>query len=368
MLQHPGESHLGVGVHRRLERVVPAERQGLDVDLHRRGADRRHLPEMRGHPAGLAPHEAHEVGLADHQVGALPGIGADDSRGERVIPRDRVLSVERGRDGDGEALGELDQLSGRARCANAAAGDEHRPLGLLDRVEGGAGMLGRRCRPEGRRAREQLFGDGVHLRGLLIDLSLIAAHLQVYRPRAAGHGGAKRLAHHVGEPARIVHRRVELRDRLERGKVVQILIGLAELRARVAAAGDGDDGRVGEPGVTQAGGEVEGADHLGHANARTAGGARIAVGHVGGGLLRVHLDAPDPGPSLDLDQGPPQDRRHHEQVRDAVAFEHLRQYFRPQSLRHRTSVSIRRVRPARLAVRYAWTGSGGGPARMLVEG
>lgn len=95
-----------------------------------------------------------------------------------------------------------------------------------------------------------------------------------------------------------------------------------------------DDRRVGEPGVTLAGGEVEGADHLSHADARAAGGARIAVGHVRGGLLRVHLDASDPGPSLDLDQGPPQDRRHHEQVRDAVALQHLGQNFRPRSLRH----------------------------------
>ena len=41
--------------------------------------------------------------------------------------------------------------------------------------------------------------------------------------------------------------------------------------------------------------EIERADHLRHADARLAGRARIAVGHVGGGLLAVGVDALDVG-------------------------------------------------------------------------
>jgi hypothetical protein len=60
-----------------------------------------------------------------------------------------------------------------------------------------------------------------------------------------------------------------------------------------------------------------------------AGGARIAVRHVGGGFLAVTVDALDRGAPLHLGERPPQHRRHHEDVRDAVAFEHVGEAFRP---------------------------------------
>ena len=50
---------------------------------------------------------------------------------------------------------------------------------------------------------------------------------------------------------------------------------------------------MGEPGVAQAGGEIERADHLRHADAGLAGGAGIAVRHVGRGLLAVHVQPLD---------------------------------------------------------------------------
>src|SRR6266699_2702488 len=45
--------------------------------------------------------------------------------------------------------------------------------------------------------------------------------------------------------------------------------------------------------VAQARGEIERADHLGHADPRPARGARVAVGHVGGGFFAVGVDALD---------------------------------------------------------------------------
>ena len=82
-----------------------------------------------------------------------------------------------------------------------------------------------------------------------------------------------------------------------------------------------------QPGVAQAGGEIERADHLRHADAGLARRARIAVGHVGGGFLAVGMDARDRGAPLHLDEAAPQHRRHHEHVGDAVFLEHVGEAF-----------------------------------------
>ena len=99
----------------------------------------------------------------------------------------------------------------------------------------------------------------------------------MHRPGTARDGDAEGLAHHIGEARHLVHRRVELRHLLERRHIVQILVRLAELGMRVAPTGHGDDRRVGEPGVAQAGGEVERADHLRHADTGAAGDPRVTV-------------------------------------------------------------------------------------------
>ena len=90
--------------------------------------------------------------------------------------------------------------------------------------------------------------------------------------------------------------------------------------------------RMREVRVAQAGGEIERADHLRHADAGLAGGARVAVGHVGGGFLAVAMHARDLGAPLHLGEGPPQHRRHHEHVGDAVARQHVGENFGADAL------------------------------------
>ena len=85
---------------------------------------------------------------------------------------------------------------------------------------------------------------------------------------------------------------------------------------------------MGEPCIAQSGREVERADHLRHTDAGLAGNARIAVSHIGRRLFAVGMDALDGAAPLHLDKGPPQHRRHHEHMRDAVAVEHLGETFR----------------------------------------
>ena len=84
-----------------------------------------------------------------------------------------------------------------------------------------------------------------------------------------------------------------------------------------------------EPGVAQAGREIERADHLRHADAGLAGGARIAVRHIGGRLLAVHMQPLDLGATLHLGEGGAQHGRDMENVGDAIALEHVGEALRP---------------------------------------
>jgi hypothetical protein len=192
-------------------------------------------------------------------------------------------------------------------------------------------MLGLRLRPEWRHVRELRLDQGLHLAFLGVDLALVAAELQMHRARRTRRRNTEGLAEHVRRAGDVVDGGVELGHRLEGRDVVDLLIDLAELGLRIAAAGDGDDRRMRQIRVTQAGGEVERADHLRHADAGLAGSARITVGHVGGGFLAVAVDARDRRTPLHLGEGAAQHRRHHEDMADAVAGEHVGDHFRAET-------------------------------------
>ena len=187
-----------------------------------------------------------------------------------------------------------------------------------------------RLRPERRHARELRLDQRLHLAFVAVDLAFVAAELQMHRPGPAGGRGAERLPHHVGKAGHVVDRGVPLGHRLERRHVVDLLIDLPELGLRLAAAGEGDHRRMREPGVAQAGGEIERADHLRHADAGLAGGAGVAVGHVGRGRLAVHVQPLDLGARLHHREGFAQHRRHVKHMRHAVGLEHVGHAFGAQ--------------------------------------
>ena len=108
-----------------------------------------------------------------------------------------------------------------------------------------------------------------------------------------------------------------------------VIVAGGGVRASGAAAGEGDDGRVREIRVAQAGREIERADHLRHADTGPARRARIAVGHVGGGLLAMHVQPLDVGAPFHDGEGLAQHRRYMEHVGDAVALEHVGEALRP---------------------------------------
>ena len=151
----------------------------------------------------------------------------------------------------------------------------------------------------------------------------------MHRAGRAGRCHAERLAHHVGDTCDVVDGGVELGHRLEGRHVVDLLVDFAELGLRIAPAGEGNHRRMRQICVAQARGDVERADHLRHANARLAGGARITVRHVDGRFLAVAVHPGYFGAPLHLGEGAPQNGRHHEDVGDAVTRQHIGEDFSP---------------------------------------
>ncbi len=283
---------------------------------------------MRGHAAGLAADEADQIGAVDRAVGAFARIAADHADRERMRAGDAVLAVERSGDRN---------LQRFARARPAQHRRPRRARRRRRRKSGASRLCSRasaaftwrcfRLGPERRHARELRLDQRLHLGFLDVHLALVAAELQMHGARRAGSGDAERLPHHVGNARHLVDGGVELGHRLERRHVVDFLINLSELGFRVAPAGHRDHRRMRQVSIAQAGGEIERADHLRHADAGLAGRARIAVGHVGGGFLAVTMHARDLGAPLHLGEAPPQHRRHHEDVGHAVARQHVGEHF-----------------------------------------
>ena len=327
LTEHANKHALGVAQHARLQRIIAAQGFRLDVDLDGRRADARRRPEMRRHAAGLAADEADEIGAVHCAICGFPRIGADHPDRKWVHARDNVFAIERGRDRNLQRFGKRNELLARARSARAAARDDDRPLGFLQQFERGLHMRRFRFRAKRRNARKLRLNQPVHLSLFQIDLPFVAAKLQVHRTRRAGCGRAKRLSDHVGNARDVVDGDVHLRHRLERRHIVDLLINLAELGLRVAPARHRDHRGMRQIGIAQARGEIECTDHLRHADARLAGGARIAVSHVRRGFFAVTMDARDLRPALHLGESSPQDRRHHEDMSYAVACQHVGEHF-----------------------------------------
>ena len=108
-----------------------------------------------------------------------------------------------------------------------------------------------------------------------------------------------------------------------KGRVLDLLIGVAVPGEGRLAARDRKDRRPVQPGILQARGKVGGTDRLRHADANAAGHPRVGVGHIGRRLFRVCQHAGDPD-LLHLDEGAPQDRVHEEDVGHAEVLESFR--------------------------------------------
>ena len=84
--------------------------------------------------------------------------------------------------------------------------------------------------------------------------------------------------------------------------------------------------------VAQTGREIERADHLRHADAGLARRASVTVGHVSGRFLAVAMNARDLCSPLHFRESAAENGRHHEDMRDAVACQHVGKYFGADAL------------------------------------
>ena len=161
-------------------------------------------------------------------------------------------------------------------------------------------MRGLRLGTEWWHARELCLHHGFHFGFVEIELSFVTAELQMHGSRHAGCRSADGLPHHVRYASNVINRDVHLRHRLKGRDVIDFLIDLTKLRFRISPARHRNHRRMGQICVAQACGEIECADHLGHANSRFAGRPRIAVCHVSCGFLTVTMHARDVCPPLHL--------------------------------------------------------------------
>ena len=296
-----GQRRLEVGQRADLERVVPAQLGGIDVDLHElRGGDVEGVLGVPRARVGLGEPRAER----EDPVGG-PGRLVDEGRApepghpqhQRAVVGQRALAHEAVRHGQRQKLGELLELGCRIRCDDPAADIEHRPV-----------------------CREQVADDP--LRDLFIEAGLgeragVAEHLveqgdvdlgreHVHRhvdehgSGSAALGEGERLVEHLGDEVRLV----DAPRALDEGSIdlplggigveVDLLVRmLAEVVAR-HVAGDHDQRNRIERGVRHGGGGIRqtGAE-VGQDDPGPLGHPGVAVGRVRRDLLVPHVDEGD---------------------------------------------------------------------------
>ena len=168
--QHAGKCHFGVAVDSGEQRIIAAERFGLDVDLNRRRADLRHRPEMGRHAASLGADEADDLRHRRRGWRSRRETGADDAYRQADDCPGSILAVERGGNRNLQRLGERNEFGSRAGSAHPTAGNDYRPLGVLQDLLRRAHDFCIGSGTKGRRAGKLRLDQRLHVRFLGIDL------------------------------------------------------------------------------------------------------------------------------------------------------------------------------------------------------
>ena len=238
-----------------------------------------------------------QVAVAHRLVGPVGAVHAEHPHRERMVAGERAKSLQGHGDRNLLLDGELAQLLRSLGADDAAADVEERALGLGDH-----------------------FRRLLHLVGVALDGRLEAANVNAFRPfedalgvehilrhidqHRAGPsvgGEVKRLADGRGQLAHILDEEVVLGDGARDADDVRLLEGVvANERAR-HLAGEDHERRGVHVGVGDAGDGVGRAGAGGDEHhAGPAGGAGVALGHVGRALLVAHQNVLD---ILDIVQG-----------------------------------------------------------------
>ena len=305
-----------------LERVVPPELLGVDIELDDRRPYPGEPPAIRHLAAGLAPDEENEVGIKHRPVRGLAGIYADDAHRERMVRRYGVLGVEGGSDGDGKFLGEFHKLRPRPRSANTASRDDD---GILRRPQEPCRLLNTPRLGLGPESGH--LGSGLVHENLEVSLRVVgqlppSSHeLQMDRSRSSRGGDPEGLSKQVGVPLDMLHPDVEFRDRFENREVFDFLVDISIVGLGVGSTRDGYHGRAPEIGVPKTRGEVGRPHRLGHAYPGAAAGACVAIRHVNRRLFSVGQDTLDIRPLIHFEKGAFNNSWHKEDMTYTVGLE-----------------------------------------------
>ena len=190
-----------------------------------------------------------------------------------------------GRHRQAAQLGEAQDLGGGVRADHAPAQVQHRPLGLVDRLRGGAD-LPHVAFDRGLVAR-QVEGVGLVVGGLA--QGDVDRDVDDHRARPAGRSDVEGLVQHLRQIGRVFDQVGVLHDRQRDAGHVRLLEGVGADEVAAHLPRDGDEGHRVEVGRGDAGDQIGGAGAAGgRAHADLAGGARVAVSGVRGALFVAH--------------------------------------------------------------------------------
>ena len=254
---------------------------------------RRIAPAFRGDGAGAATDEDDEVSRIYDRAGFHhAAIRADDADRQRIPLADRALAANRGGNRRTQRLSQLQQHRLGPGDHHAAAADEQRLLRRQDQLGGLLHIL--RVRPVAARGVGTHLRIGPHVAFVHRALLHIEGQAQMRRTRLAGghllEGGAQRTRDILGP----VDDGVVLRERAEQRVLVQLGQGVTAARGNRDIRGhrqDRDRAFIGFHHARQDVGGAAAARPL--ADADLAGGAGIAVRHVGGRALVARQDVLD---------------------------------------------------------------------------
>ena len=181
-----------------------------------------------------------QVGFLNRLVDGETAVHAHHAHAERVVLRDRAFAEQRQGDGDVGFFGELLELRHCARVQDPLPGENDRPLGLADHldgfVDGGFGSL------HGRLVAGQPYGVLWPLENAACVLHALG-NVDEHRPRSPGAGDVECLLEGMREILDVRHQEVVLGDRQGDAGYIGLLESVGSDGGEWHLAGDGYDGR-----------------------------------------------------------------------------------------------------------------------------
>jgi hypothetical protein len=280
----------GVAHDRDFHRHVAGNGGGIDIDVHDPGVRGEGIEFARDPVVKTRADTEEEVAFGDRHVGGIGAVHPDHAQVERMIAFQSSEPHQGTDDGNAGFLHEAAEHSRSLRDMNPAANEEQR-LGRFFQEFGGALDLAGVAFAYGVIAAQNDF-IGI----FVIELSDddVLGNVNDHRTGSAGAGNDKRLFDGRGQFAAFGHQVVVLGDGAGDADGVRFLKGVVADHVERHLSGNADDGRRIEIGRGQAGGGVGRAGAARHqTDADLAGGARITVGGMHGGLLVAGEDDMD---------------------------------------------------------------------------